>query len=57
MSLYFLVDENNIVTNASEDAGEIDTIVDSGGWILAPEDATMESILGFTYDSESGTFS
>lgn len=57
MSLYFLVGENNVVTHVSEDADEINTDISGTDWIQAPVDATMESILGFTYDSKSGTFS
>ena len=56
MTLYFLVDENNVVTNASEDAEGINTVLADSDWIQAPENVTMESILGLTYDSESNTF-
>tara|TARA_R100001440_G_scaffold5388_1_gene11499 strand:- start:80 stop:250 length:171 start_codon:yes stop_codon:yes gene_type:complete len=55
MTLYFLVDENNVVTNASQDAEGINTVLVDSDWIQAPENATME-ILGLTYDSESNTF-
>ena len=43
MTLYFLVDENNVVTNASQDAEGINTVLVDSDWIQAPENATMHT--------------